>query len=101
MLNSQIQLDFNSFHNTIESVGVERLKFESDAKSQEQLVYELYCSKKVRMAWFEVKGFLGDMNECSIKRCLTNLKTKGMLYKTGFKVLGTQGKPCYQYELKP
>lgn len=94
----QTEIDF---FNTINSVGSELKKFEQDAKSQEDLVFELFRLKKVAMAWFQVQGFLEDMNRESLKRSLTNLKTKGKLIKTKNKVTGTAGKPCYQYILNP
>lgn len=101
MLNSQIDIDFNvpSFYNTIEAKGKEYKKLVERAKSGEQLVYELFYSKKIRMAWFEVQGFLQDMNRESLKRSLSVLKTKGKLIKTPFKVMGPEGVECHQYEL--
>lgn len=98
MLKDQLEI---SFYNTIDASGSELLKFQSDAKSQEDMVYELFVFKKVALAWFEVKAFYQDMNDCSIKRCLSNLKSKGKLFKTKIQVTGTEGKPCYKYELKP
>lgn len=99
----QIQIDFStpSFYNTVNAVGSERENLERRAKSGEQLVYELFCSKKVRMAWFEVQSFFQDMNRESLKRSLSVLKKKNKLTKTQFKVMGPEGVECYQYELKP
>lgn len=94
----QTEIDF---FNTINSVGSELKKFESDARTQEETVYSLFCEKRIAMAWFQVQSFLEDMNRESLKRSLTNLKTKGKLIKTKNKVTGTAGKPCYQYMLNP
>lgn len=98
MLNTQIQLDFNSFHNTISSVGSELQKFESDAKSQDEQVLEVF-KKHSELAWFEVQSYLPDMNEVSLKRSITNLKNKGKLEKTKELVMGIYGKQTHKYKL--
>jgi predicted transcriptional regulator len=87
------------FHATVNIDNKQLDLFEAKAQSQEDRIYELFCEVRKPLAWFEVKGYL-DFNDCSIKRCLSNLKDKGVLIKTSENVTGTFGKPCYRYELK-
>lgn len=100
-VNNQPQFDFESvsFFNTNKESGPVLEKSHSDAKSQEDVIYELYLGKKLNMAWFEVKSFLPDFNECSIKRSITNLKNKGKLIKTTDLVMGIHGKSNHKYKL--
>lgn len=95
MLKDQLEI---SFYNTIDASGSEILKFQSDAKSQESMVLEAF-NKRSEMAWFEVQGFLPEMNRESLKRCLSVLKNKGKLLKTKVQVMGVEGKNCYRYQL--
>jgi hypothetical protein len=74
--------------------------FKSQAKTQEEKILELFKRELSPLAWFEVKELLSEeMNDCSIKRCLSNLKEKGELSKTEIKVNGKWGKPCYKYQI--
>lgn len=100
MLKDQYILDFSnpSFYNTIDAKGEVLVKYEADCKSQEEMVLEVFY-KSNELAWFEVQGFLPDMNEVSLKRSLTNLKGKGKLFKTSTQVMGPSGKSCYKYKL--
>lgn len=99
MLKDQFQINFDSYFNTTEEVKRLPERIEK-AKSGESLVHELFCFKKVRMAWFEVQSFLPDMNRESLKRSLSVLKNKEKLTRTKFKVMGPEGHECFQYELK-
>jgi hypothetical protein len=72
--------------------------------SQEEKIYQLFRLVKRPMAWFEVKQYFPNMNECSLKRALTDLtKEKNFklarLEKTSKKV-DHYGVSCYQYALK-
>jgi hypothetical protein len=87
-----------SYHNTTGETGQTFISFNEGALTQEQVVFEVF--KKVGKAcWFEIKNHLPDMNESSLKRSITNLKVKGLLFKTSDKVIGTAGKPCFKYQL--
>ena len=73
-------------------------------KSQQDRVFELFCEKKIPMSWSEVSGFLPDLNEVSLKRCLSDLSNEQrfepgdwMLKKTKDKVLSKHRHPCYRY----
>lgn len=98
-----------SFHNTIREDGQVLIDFETQAENQEDLVLEVFKKHRTPMAWFEV-GALINMNECSLKRALTNLCSdkvnsknelirKKVLVKTSTKVKGIHGKNCYRYAL--
>lgn len=88
-----------SFFNTIQSNPQTLIQFEAEAQSQESLVAEVYRTVKKPMAWFEVLGFLQDMNPVSLKRSITNLKTKGVLFKTNEMICGPFGKNVHRYAL--
>lgn len=87
-----------SFHDTIDSSVEEFKKFEADAKSQDEMVLEVF-KKHSELAWFEVQAFLPEMNEVSLKRSLSNLKNKGTLSLNDELVMGTKGKPVHKYKL--
>lgn len=93
----QIDFDNPSFYNTIDEI-VRLREFEASAKSQEDMVLEVFKKFK-ELAWFQVAGFLPDMNEVSLKRSMSNLKKKGLLFKTDIKVLGIYGKNTHKYRL--
>lgn len=98
------------FYNTIEAEGQVLINFESAALSQEDLVLAVFHETKRPLAWFEITFYLPEIDQCSIKRCLTNLtntrydrngmiiKTK-KLVKTGELIKGLKGKPCHKYRL--
>lgn len=89
-----------SFYNTINAKGAQLDAFESIANTQEQKVIEVFRKhNKVSFAWFEIQNILSDIPEISIKRAITNLKTKGKLFKTSDMVTGSYGKPCHKYQL--
>ncbi len=87
------------FYNTIHAEGAQLHLFESLAKSDEAAILQLYKITKKPMCWFEVKNYFPNMNECSLKRAITNLKNKSQLKKTDIKILGSFGKPCYKYQI--
>lgn len=90
------------FHNTIQTDPQLLIVFDAGAKSQEERVFEVFNTYKVAMGWFQVAAYLPDMNECSLKRSLSNLASKGKLVKDTDKskmITGLSGKPCHTYRL--
>ena len=91
-----------AYYNTNGVSGQTLLAFEQRNSTQEAMVLTVYQFAMRPLAWFEVERLLvEDMNACSIKRSITNLKSKGILVKTSNKVQGVYGKVCYQYQLNP
>ncbi len=89
-----------SHYNTTNESGQTLMNFESKAKTQERTILELFEFFVRPLAWFEVQRLLvEDMNECSIKRSLSNLKAEGKLLKTEEKAIGNTGRPSYKYKL--
>lgn len=89
------------FYNTIQADLTVAFQYEAQSISDENMVLEVMRKVK-RAAWFEVVGFLPSMNEVSLKRALTDLKSKGILAKDTDKanmVMGPSGKRCHQYFL--
>jgi hypothetical protein len=93
--------DQHSFHNTISAEGQMLLTFEAQAKSLEAEVESWFrYYHKVSFAWFEMAKLLPDgTHEGSIKRAITNLKTRKVIYKTSELVKGPYGKPSRRYKL--
>lgn len=90
------------FFNTIQADNQLMLVYEADSKSQEDAVLEV-MNKIKKAAWFELKGCLEWMNESSLKRSLTNLKSAGKLTMDTDKanmVMSPSGKSCHRYILK-
>ena len=89
-----------SHYNTTSEKGQTLINFESKAQNQERTILELFEFFCRPLTWFEVQRLLVDeMNECSIKRSLSNLKTQGKLIKTDEKAIGNTGRPSYKYKL--
>lgn len=88
-----------SHWNTTSERGQTLINFESKARTQERTILELFEFFCRPLAWFEVQDLLvEEMNQCSIKRALSNLKAEGKLIKTDIKVIGKTGRPSYQYK---
>ena len=98
------------FYNTIDSEGQVLLNVESAALSQEEMVLQAYIMAKRPLAWFEVLNYLPHMDQCSLKRSITNLTQsrydkygylikEKKLIKTDEMVTGLKGKPCHKYRL--
>lgn len=86
-------------YNTTSERGQTLINFESKAQTQERTILELFEFFMRPLSWHECQALLvEDMNECSIKRCLSNLKAEGKLIKTDIKVIGKTGRPSYQYK---
>lgn len=91
----------NSFHNTINVSGQMLLTFEQEAQSLEETIKAVFLRLRTPMSWSEVKRHLDPMtHEGSIKRAITNLKTKEVLEKTPDMVCSPYGKPSHRYKLK-
>lgn len=89
-----------SYYNTTNESGQTLISFESKASNQEKTVLEVFYTYCRPLCWSEVQRLLPiNMNEISIKRSLSTLKTKGVLGKTSEKVMGIYGKPNYKYQL--
>jgi len=91
----------NSFHNTIQADDQLALHFEAEALTQEEKVLGVFKFLNRPLAWFEVSKML-EMNECSLKRSITNLCSKGELVKDTQKsnmVAGPSGKACHRYQI--
>lgn len=89
----------NSFYDTINTPEQLLIEFDEAAKSQEQQVFEIFKSTRSAFSWFELANQLPDMNQVSLKRSLSTLKSKGKLVKTNTQVLGPCGKNTYRYKL--
>lgn len=88
------------FYNTISVTGQTLMNFTETAISQEERVKNVYLSERRPLAWFEVKSLLPDMNDCSIKRSITNLKGRGFLKIIKDELIqGTYGKPVHRYKM--
>lgn len=98
------------FYNTINAEGQVLLDFEGAAASQEEMVLQVFYSVKRPLAWFEVLAYMPHIDQCSLKRCLTNLTNsrydkEGLLIKekklvkTDELIKGLKGKPCHKYKL--
>jgi hypothetical protein len=98
------------FYNTTNAEGQALLNFESAAISQEEMVLQVYTMVKRPLAWFEVLAYMPHIDQCSLKRCLTNLTNnrydkegfivkEKKLVKTDEMITGLKGKPCHKYKL--
>lgn len=98
------------FYNTINAEGQVLLNFESAAVTQEEMVLQAFTTAKRPLAWFEVLNYLPHMDQCSLKRSITNLTNsrydkdgflikEKKLVKTDEMITGLKGKPCHRYKL--
>lgn len=89
-----------SFFDTIKSTEPDLTKFESDAKSQEATILELFQKggKYTPLAAERITG----INHDSVKRAMTVLTNKGKLIKLGKEemVMESRGKMNHRWELK-
>lgn len=95
-----------SFYNTIQATGEQLDLYSKKAKSQEDLVKELFYSERKPMTAAEVfnklvqLGWLSDKaREGSIRRCCTDLMNAGLLVKTKDMTQGNCGSPNHKYQL--
>lgn len=90
-----------SHHNTTNLEGAELDKAESKAKSQERAVLNLFIEHNkltVGQAWEDYLKHLFPYKG-SIGRAFTNLKNKGLIYKTNELTQGKLGASEYYYQL--
>lgn len=90
--------DYSPYYNTNEVSGQLLIQYNSEALTQEAMVLEIFVKHK-SLAWFQVQSFLPDMNSCSLKRAITNLKKKGKLVKTDELITGSAGKQVHKYRI--
>lgn len=92
------------WHNTTDLYKQTLERLNGLSVSQEEKIYQLFRTVKQPMAWFQVKKYFPRMNECSLKRALSDLtKDKpnrlARLVKSSSKV-DHYGISCYQYKLR-
>lgn len=101
-----------AYHNTNKVQGQMLIDFESSNRADEDLVLQTFERVNRPMAWFELELEVPIcMNECSLKRALSNL-TKDRVQKkskivsreaklkiTEEMVMGPEGKRCHRYAL--
>lgn len=88
------------YFNTTHQEGQTLINFCEKAKSQEEIVYEIFKGNPTKgFAWHELKQMIGEINEVSLKRCITNLKTAFKVEKTDEMVITTAGRPAHRYRL--
>ena len=89
-----------SFYNTTNEQGQVLMSFKEKASNQESAVLGVFETYFRPLTWSDVQRLLPvDMNEISIKRSISTLKSKGVLEKTTEKEIGVYGKPNYKYKL--
>lgn len=89
-----------SYYNTTNETGQTLIDFTSKAKSQEEIILEFFTNNRMEsFTWSEISNVFPNMNECSLKRSITNLKNDSKLIKTDEKGISKYGKPSYKYKL--
>lgn len=87
-------------YNTTNESGQILIDFNSKSKSQEEMIWDFFITHKLfAYTWAEVQNHFPEMNECSLKRAITNLKNEGKLEKTSEKGVSKYGRPAYKYKL--
>jgi len=86
------------YYNTTNLTGQLLMDFSEKAESQEQRVYNFFSQNQFgKYNWSELSAYLPEINEVSLKRCLTDLKDAGKLIKTDIKSPTKYGKLAYKY----
>ncbi len=97
-----IQAELFSYHNTIPIAGNELQQADDNAKRQEDEVLQLFRRYKQLTPW-QCEARLNATGKkwpiTSIRRAITNLTGRGMLYKNGAKVTGPLGHKENQWEV--
>ena len=90
-----------SFYNTIHAEKQMLMMFDIQAQALEIRIEEIFKGyPNDGFTWFEVKSMLeGTVHEGSVKRAITDLKTRGVVYKTDVMVLSPYKKPAHRYKL--
>ena len=92
----------NSFHNTIEATGQTLIDFEAKAKTQEEVILDLFNQyDKTDLTPDEVLLLCKFENTpiTSIRRAITNLTKQGKLTKTNIQRKGQYGKMTFAWKL--
>lgn len=88
-----------SHFNTTHESGQLLLQYEYVALSLEKIVLELFKMQNKPLTWSDVYSIIPKVNEVSLKRSITNLKTSGLLEKTKEKGISIYGRPSYKYQI--
>jgi hypothetical protein len=92
----------DSYHNTTDSGGPDKRRYESKAKSQEEKVLRYFKNTARRgLTPSEVRRivFAGIPPITSVRRAITNLTDRGKLIKTDEQKKGPEGRPEYVWRL--
>lgn len=94
------QLQIPYFYNTNKLKDPELQKRINRCKGEERQVYDLMIAQPQRgVCWFELRELLGTpINDCSAKRCLSNLKKKKYLIKTDEGAISPDKAWCHKYK---
>lgn len=88
------------YHNTTNQKGQILIDFTAKTESQEGMIWNFFTIHKGEsFTWTDVQKHFPDMNEVSLKRCLSDLKNAGKLVKTNEKSISKYGRPAYKYKL--
>jgi hypothetical protein len=88
-----------SHYNTTHESGQLLLAYEYKSIALEKVVLGIYRKYNTPLNWSEVHLIIPEVNEVSLKRSITNLKTSGHLEKTKEKGISIYGRPAYKYKL--
>jgi len=89
-----------SFFNTTGQVGQQLEQSKETAKTQQEIIEQLYKRQRRPLSASQVLNILNlNCPITSIRRSITNLKNAGILEKTENKINGMYGKPEYQYQI--
>jgi len=97
-MSDQITIPF--FYNTNQLKDAELQKRIEKCKGQEKDVYNFMLTHAGQgFNWSEVMNKIGiQMNECSLKRALSNLKKKTYLIKTDDRVMSASNELAHRYK---
>ena len=95
---SQTEIAF--YYNTNQLKNEDLAKSIEKCKGQEKIIYEFFLNNlDTGYCWSEVRDRIGvDINACSLKRAITNLKIKGFLIKTEDRVISSDGGWSHRYK---
>ena len=83
------------FYNTTNVTGQILIDFTSKAKSQEEMILEYFTNhSNESFTWTEIANVFPNINECSLKRSISDLKNSWKLIKTNEKGVSKYGKPA-------
>jgi len=91
-----------SYHNTTESTGPERRRYQDKAVSQETKILAHFKGRpgaEITPSFVVKYYFNNSVPITSVRRALTNLTNAGELVKTNKQVKGPYGRPEFQWRL--